>query len=600
MCGLFGAIGNYDYDQCVNAFDLLSHRGPDFSNIVREEGLFLGHHRLSIVDLNEQAHQPFSMNGVILLFNGEIYNFKEIKSKLKLKCNTESDTEVLLLAYLEYGPKFIELCVGMFAIAIYDNGKLFLFRDRLGKKPLFYTQQNGSFYFASEIKALKPILKNKELNKDALHAYLSFLAPTVPNTFFKGLYKLGPGQVLTFINNKVEAKPYYNMLDHHLTLIETEELALSELKKAFEISLNLRSKSEVSMAGLLSGGMDSAFIAANLKKNGIDIPFYTLGYSEYEKYDERNAAIESAKELNLDHHLVELNQSQFIDNCDNILLQLDEPLNDPAALPLYILMKRIKEDGHKVVLSGEGSDELFLGYRQYFEYLDIEKASQLMHKNWLRKYFKSNFSMNREWEWYKRIFEGSLLFRTSGEKFTDLQKNTLMKEYVQDNDSLEYLKPLRDTFDNSKYNDPQSWYSYVDLMQFQAEHFLCKLDRVSMAHGIEARTPYLDHHFVETVFSIEPNIRLQNYKRKEFFKKLTSPLLSKTILDRKKKGFSNPYMEWLVSSKKINKITQVNQEVGIFKTPVLEKYIERAKSGLFKQHVWGLYCLSLFLEKEFL
>ena len=205
--------------------------------------------------------------------------------------------------------------------------------------------------------------------------------------------------------------------------------------------------------------------------------------------------------------------------------------------------------------------------------------------------------MNREWEWYKRVFDETLLFRTSGEKFTDLQKNALLRRNVRDNESLRFLQPYRDRFEASPHSDHSIWYSYIDLNLFQAEHFLSKLDRVSMAHAVESRTPYLDHNLAETVFSVDPALRYKEGMTKSLLKKIAATHLPPEVLTRKKKGFSNPYMEWLIASGKISLITEVNEQTGMFNKEVLEKYLEMARRGRFKQHVWGLYVLSWWLKK---
>ncbi len=254
---------------------------------------------------------------------------------------------------------------------------------------------------------------------------------------------------------------------------------------------------------------------------------------------------------------------------------------------------------HRKYLSPSGRMFCAIGGRmRRYMHLDIEKAANLQHKNWLKKYFNAHFSMNREWEWYKRVFEGSLLFRSSGEKFTDLQKNHLLQRHIMDNDGLRFIVPWRDRFERSAHTDPAAWYSYVDLKQFQAEHFLVKLDRVSMAHSIESRTPFLDHLLCETVMGVDPLLRLS--ERKGLLKKIAAPYLNDTILARKKKGFSNPYMEWLIASGEIEKIVHVNRKTGLFKEEVLHEYVTRAKAGRFKQHVWGLYVLSRWIERNLL
>lgn len=597
MCAIFGIIGEYDQKKAKHALSLLTHRGPDYCGISQNQNLFFAHQRLSIIDVNNRSHQPLKHEKLLLSFNGEIYNFKELKKELAFDFKTQSDGEVIIAAYLKWGVDFVNHLRGMFAIALLDNDTLYLFRDRLGKKPLFYMQQEDTFYFASEIKGLTPFLKKHELNDDALMSYLSFLAPTPPHTFFKGIKKLACGEYLTLKNGLVKINTYFDLIDTKPNIITNRDEAVHMLENLLEESINIRLDADVPMASLLSGGIDSATLNYYAKKRGVDLHTYTLGYKDFAKYDERKNAKNSADFLGVQNTQVEITQDDFLLACDNVFNALDEPLNDPAAVPLYLLFEQIKKDGYKVIMSGEGSDELFLGYRQYFEYLDIQKAANLTHKNWLKKYFRANFSMNREWEWYKRIFDDTLLFRTSGDKFTDLQKNNLMRRNVKDNESLKYLKQYRDRFEASLHSDESMWYSYIDLNLFQAEHFLTKLDRVSMAHSIESRTPFLDHNLASGIFSIAPNLRYEDGVTKSLLKEIMKDKLDSKILSRKKKGFSNPYMEYLINSKKIELIKEVNEQTGMFKPKELDEYIATASRGSFKQHVWGLYVLSVWIKK---
>lgn len=529
-------------------------------------------------------------------FCGEIYNLKELKQELSCEFKTQNENDVIIAAYLKWGVEFVTRLRGVFAIALLDYGTLYLFRDRLGRKPLFYLH-NKSFMFASQIKALVPFLHKVEMDEDALLSYLSFLAPSPPFTFFKGIKKLAAGEYLTLKNSNLEVKRYFDLLGNKPNLITNKDEAISTLESLLEESINMHLNSNLPMASLLSGGVDSATINAYALKSGIKLQTYTLGYKDYAKYDERKNARESALFLGLSNKEVEICQDDFIESCERVFDALDEPLNDPAAIPLYLLFEQIKKDGYKVVLSGEGSDELFLGYRQYFEYLDIESASKLKNKNWLKKYFHSNFSANREWEHYKRIFDQTLLFRTSGENFTDLQKNALMKRNIKDNQALKYLKSYRDRFEDSLYTDESIWYSYIDLNLFQAEHSLAKLDRISTAHDIESRTPFLDHKLASAIFSIDPKLHHEDSVTKSLLKEIVKPHLSEKILSRKKKGFCNPYMEYLISSKKIALIQEVNEQTGMFKKDKLDEYIKNANKGAFKQHIWGLYVLSVWIKK---
>lgn len=601
MCAIFGILGEYDKNIARAALGKLAHRGPDFCGVIERENLFFAHQRLSIIDTSSASNQPLSHEKVLLSFNGEIYNFKELKNELKtgFDFKTQSDSEVIIAAYLKWGADFVNHLRGMFAIALLDDDTLYLFRDRLGKKPLFYLQ-GKSFIFASEIKALIPFLKKIEMDEDALLSYLSYLAPTPPFTFFKNIKKLSAGEYLKLNNGQVEVKQYFDLLDAKPNLITDKDEAICILENLLQESINIRLSADVPMASLLSGGIDSALINAMSLKSGINLQTYTLGYKNFAKYDERQNAKESAEFLGVSNREVEISQNEFIDASDKVLDTMDEPLNDPAAVPLYLLFEHIKKDGFKVVLSGEGSDELFLGYRQYFEFLDVQSLAKLKNKNWLSNYFHSNFSMNREWERYKRVFDDTLLFRTTGESFTDLQKNMAMRRNVRDNESLKYIKKYRDKFDSSEHCDESIWYSYIDLHIFQAEHFLAKLDRVSMAHSIESRTPFLDHKFASAIFSIDPRLRYEDGTTKSLLKSIAKPYLGEKTLSRKKKGFSNPYMEYLLESRRIDLIKEVNEKSGIFKKTSIEEYINKAISGGFKQHVWGLYVLSVWIKKYLL
>ena len=599
MCAIFGIIGEYDDNIAKNALAKLSHRGPDYCGIIQNEKLFFAHQRLSILDTHKRSHQPLQHQNILLSFNGEIYNFKELKDSLDFPYKTQTDSEVIIAAYLKWGVDCVQHFRGMFAIALMDGETLYLFRDRLGKKPIFY-MHDTAFRFASELKGLTPFLRKTEMNDDALMSYLSFLTPIPPFTFFKGISKLAAGEYLIFKDNSLVIQRYYDILNQKPNIISNKNEAIVSLETVLKESIALRLDSDVPIASLLSGGIDSATINFYAKEKGFDLTTYTLGYKEFAKYDERKNASRSAAHLGLENRQLEIDEEKFITASKHVFDTLDEPLNDPAAIPLYLLFQQIKKDGYSVVMSGEGSDELFLGYRQYFEYLDIESASNLAHKNWLKKYFRANFSMNREWEWYKRIFNDTLLFRTSGDKFTDLQKNKLMRRNVKDDESLKYLQSYRKRFENSSFKDASYWYSYIDLNIFQAEHFLTKLDRVSMAHSIESRTPFLDHKLVETVFSLDPKLRYEDGITKALLKKIMKPHLHPEILMRKKKGFSNPYMEYLIHSQKINLIYDVNEQTGLFKRKELDEYIQTASKGVFKQHVWGLYVLSYWIKKNLL
>ncbi|MBN2782038.1 MAG: asparagine synthase (glutamine-hydrolyzing) [Campylobacterales bacterium] len=600
MCSVFGIIGDYDEKRAFDALSAMRHRGPDFCGVVKEKNLFFAHQRLSILDISASSNQPFRYKDILVSFNGEIYNYKELKNQLNYEFKSDGDGEVIIASYLKWGVDFVKHLRGMFAIALMDGDTLYLFRDRLGKKPLFYYGDSRSFIFASELKGIVPFLKQTRLNYDALFSYLSFLAPTPPFTFFDGVKKVASSEYLIYKDGKAQLKRYFDPLDASPNIITNKDEALYLIEEKLKESIKLRLDAHTPMASLLSGGIDSATINFYAKQNSKNLQTYTLGYDGYSKYDERQNAKESAEFLGLQNKEVVIDKDRFLDASEAVIDGLDEPLNDPASVPLYLLFEQIKKDGFRVVLSGEGSDELFMGYRQYFEYLDIERLSNLKNKGWLKNYFRSNFSNKREWEWYKRIFENTTLFRTSGECFSDLQQNNLLKRNIKDNNSLKYLKPYIDRFANSTHTDKATWYSYIDLNLFQAEHFLAKLDRVSMAHSIESRTPFLDHELASLLFSIDPKLKYEDGVTKSLLKKIMKNRLNAKILKRKKKGFSNPYMEYLVDANKLQIIKEVNEKTGLFRDDELENYLASAKQGNFKQHIWGLYTLSVWMKKYLL
>jgi asparagine synthase (glutamine-hydrolysing) len=594
---VFGILGSYDPSTARRALGALTHRGPDYCGIMEENGLFFAHQRLSIRDINDRSHQPIRRGNVLIGFNGEIYNYRDIAETLGLEDATESET--VLAAYRRWGIDCLQRFRGMFALAVYDSGTLYLARDRLGKKPLFFAKQKERFVFASEIKGILPFLPTVRMNDDALMSYLSFLAPVAPHTFFEGIEKLAPGEVLTVTNGSVSRTRYYDLLEASEPL--NDALAPKRLEELLFESVRLRLDADVPAAALLSGGIDSAAVNAVAAKLGRALPTFTLGYEGRFNYDESASAAETAALLGLEHTKVTIGQSEFIDAVDPVLDALDEPLNDPAAVPLYLLFGAIKKAGYRVVLSGEGGDELFLGYRQYFDYLDIEQLAALKRKAWLKKFFHGHFSMNREWEWYKRAFDETLLFRGASEKFTDLQKNALMRRNVRDEDGLRFVRPERERFEQSRWGHPAHWYSYLDLRQLQAEYYLAKLDRVSMAHSIESRTPMLDHRLAEAAFGTSAALKIGDGRPKALLKAVVRPLLGDAVLHRKKKGFASPYLEYLSASGRLGLIAEVNAETGLFKPDVLARYVDAAVNrGRFKQHVWGLYVLSHWMKRHLL
>ena len=590
MCAIFGIVGPYDKTLALEAFAALAHRGPDRSGYVAGPGLFLGHHRLSVIDPLPEADQPMRVgDNMTVLFNGEIYNYRELREELGGAFATQSDTEVLGRAFSRWKEAMPRHLRGMYAAAFWHEGALHLFRDPFGKKPLYYAQMDETFVFASEIRAIRTMFPQIKWSREALTSYFSFQSFVSPETFFPEIRQLEPGGYLR--REKGETTVH---AEEALPLSPSKRsMAIEAVEALIEESVRYRLVADAPVGALLSGGIDSSLVAAMAQKErDTPLPTFTVGYEGYEKYDERRYAETVAEHIGSDHHAFVMTRDDFLRCAGAWVAHLDEPLGDPAAIPLWFLGEKIREKGIKVVLTGDGADELFFGYRPYYEILDVEKAGDLKYRNWLRNYFRAHYSPNKEWEWYKRVFDGSVLFRSSAELFTDLQQNTLLRQNVKDDTSAARLAPLTERFGTP---EGAQWMSYVDLKVLLAEVFLKKLDRVTMAHGLEARSPFLDRRLAGGLLACDPAWRMGD-RPKWLLKEIAARWLPAGILARKKKGFSYPYMEWLIESGELQTLYRVDAKLGLFREEALDFYVERAQKGRFKHHLFALWLLCKWLE----
>lgn len=593
MCAIFGIVGSYDPLKAREAFDMLSHRGQDETHFIEDRASFLGVHRLAITAVDSPYTQPIQEKGIHFAMNGEVYNYRELAEELEIK--TKSDAQVAFAAYQRWGDAFVKKLRGMFAIVIIEGDTIKLYRDPFGKKPLYYTIRDEHTIFASELKAIH-VLNPLRFDHQVIPSYLSYQSPVSPHTFDKNIFQVPPGcQVSINKTRKVSTDRYFSLLDTPVTL-DSNEKAVVQLHQKLTESVALRLPTEVKYGALLSGGLDSSLIAA-IAASKAPLHTFSIGYDGYEQYDERPYAAQVAKHIGSVHHAYAFSQEAFLETIEELTDMLDEPLADPAMIPLFYLMKQIQAEGIKVVLTGDGSDELFLGYRTYKEYLDIEQLSNLKHKNWLKTYLKSNFSMHKEWEWYKRILEEKTLFRSSAELFSDLQQNKLLKMNVKEHRSLDTISAYREEFVQSTRNAPVDWYSFLDLKIQLGEVFLRKLDRMSMAHNVEARTPFLDKELVQTLFSTDPQLRKEQIP-KQWIKEIAGAYLPDTIIHRKKKGFNYPYMEWLRSGGELEVITKVQKNKKLFHDQHLNWLLSKGQEGKFHHQIFALYMLCKWIDKK--
>lgn len=595
MCGIIGT--NFLNERFDKSLELLHHRGPDFQNSIKIGNKQFGHTRLAIIDLDEEANQPMIFDDILLVFNGEIYNYKELIHVEHLECKTKSDSEVLIRLYQKYGFDFLNKLNGMFSFCIYDMKKdlYFCARDRYGKKPFFYYFKDNKFIFSSSIKSILNLLDYKpNLNKVALSKYMQYFVSFGEDSFYQDIFKLEASTYLIYEPNKgpeLQKKKYYKINTYKA--IKDEKQALNDIEELLFKSVEYRLNSDVEVASLLSGGIDSSLISALYTNiSGKKINTFSIGYDEYKNYCELDFAQITAKHINSNHHPVEINQKEYINHFEQTLDMLEEPHGDSAAIPLNILTKQINKAGIKTVLSGEGSDEIFLGYDNYakfLKYYEFEKSLSNEQNLFLNDIIGALQNNTKESEYLRRIVKKQNLYNSFGEIYTDIQRKRLFKKVP--------------TFKSeTAKQDPVDWMSYIDLKIWLGESLLSKVDRISMGNSLEVRTPFLDFNLVNYMFSVESHIKVGD-TNKYLLKKIASKYIPNEIINRTKKGFNSPFNEWLnkeYKDKILDVIVEVNNETNLFNHEYILHIYELSKSNKFKQHLYSLFIFSLWYKKEYL
>lgn len=595
MCGILGT--NFLNERFDKSLELLHHRGPDFQNSIKIGNKQFGHTRLAIIDLDEEANQPMIFDDILLVFNGEIYNYKELIHVEHLECKTKSDSEVLIRLYQKYGFDFLNKLNGMFSFCIYDIKKdlYFCARDRYGKKPFFYYFKDNKFIFSSSVKSILNLLDYKpNLNKVALSKYMQYFVSFGEDTFYQDIYKLESASYMIYEPNKsreLQKKKYYKINTYKA--IKDEKQALNDIEEFLFKSVEYRLNSDVEVASLLSGGIDSSLISALYTKiSGKKINTFSIGYDEYKNYCELDFAQITANYINSNHHPVEINQKEYINHFEQTLDMLEEPHGDSAAIPLNILTKQIHKAGIKTVLSGEGSDEIFLGYDNYakfLKYYEFEKSLSNEQNLFLNDIIGALQNNTKESEYLRRIVKKQNLYNSFGEIYTDIQRKRLFKKVP--------------TFKSEiAKQDPVDWMSYIDLKIWLGESLLSKVDKISMGNSLEVRTPFLDFNLVNYMFSVESHIKVGD-TNKYLLKKIASKYIPNEIINRTKKGFNSPFNEWLnkeYKDKIFEVIVEVNNETNLFNHKYILHIYELSKSNKFKQHLYSLFVFSLWYKKEYL
>jgi asparagine synthase (glutamine-hydrolysing) len=526
MCGICGILSfNHNEVQesvLIQMRDEMRHRGPDAEGIFinKSKKVGFGFRRLAIIDLSPAANQPMCNQDqtIWIVFNGEIYNHLEVRKeleKLGYKYKTRSDTETIIYAYEEFGIDFIHKLNGMFAIAIWDERKkLFIaYRDRIGKKPFYYTFQNGQFVFASEIKSIfrHPTIR-KELNLNALSNYLTFLIPPSPETMFDGIKKLPAGHRLILNENgEIKIEEYYDVLNSENEELEMNENVIKEnIVRLLRQSIKDRMISDVPFGVFLSGGIDSSTNVA-LMSELMDRPVdtFSIGYKDFKEHNEFNYARKVAEIFKTNHHEILIDAKDALDFFTNLVYHQDEPLADPVCIPLYFVSKLARENGTIVVQVGEGSDEEFAGYPWMLRELRLTKINQYLFKNFPSILNKALYSItNKLWspegkllelDYIRRIKDNQEIYWGGAVNFTIEHKKKLLIKNL--NNSYELVKRVYEKYKSkSNVDDPLRQMIYLEFKNRLPELLLMRVDKMAMATSVEARVPFLDYRLVEYFF----------------------------------------------------------------------------------------------------
>ncbi len=625
MCGIFGIVSpNIDRHQVEVSTNTLIHRGPDDSGFFIGEGVGLGHRRLSIIDL-EGGHQPiFNEDGSkCVIFNGEIYNFMELREQLLLKghkFSTRSDTETILHAYEEWGESCVEQFRGMFAFAIWDGTQkaLFLARDRLGIKPLFYGENNGSFYFASEMKAILAIRGfPRVINQLALPHYFTLSYIPAPLTVFKSINKLLPGHTLTYRDGNKRIRKYWD-LHFEPDKSKKEDYFIDRFMELLQEAVKIRLISEVPLGAFLSGGIDSSTVVALMSAvSDSPVKTFTIGFGgDTGGYlDERKYAKLVAERYNTDHREYEV----FPDPeglIEKIVNAFDEPFADDSAIPSFFVCKTARENV-TVALSGLGGDEVFAGYERYLGFRlsqEYKKAPSFFREKFIRK-FVENLHERKDGHYtvnHMKRFVRSATLRPDLCYLGYISKmnSNLTGSFFSDQNGFDrYIESIEDLvlsyFNSSNVSDGSDSLNrafYCDIKTYLPEDILAVTDRMSMQHALEVRVPFLDHKFMEFCATIPPEMKMKWFGKKYLLKKAVRNLLPQDVIKHRKQGFVGPMTQWLKKDLKPFILETISEEAlrkhGLLNHKVVRTILDEHFSGqeIHDTLIWSILIFQKWYE----
>jgi len=629
MCGItgiyaFNMIGRVSMINIANATDALSSRGPDFQNIYNDQQVALGHRRLSIIDTSPDGHQPMwdSSGRYCIIFNGEIYNYKELKEQHlsdDLKLQSATDTEILLYLYIKKGKDCLNDLNGFFAFAIYDmtEQSVFVARDRMGIKPLYYMHDENRVLFASEMKSIMAYGIEKEIDYTALYTYLQLNYIPAPRTIFNSVKKLMPGQCMEVSNEGVSIDTYYHLPDKKVTVANDYEGHKTQFKTLMANAVEKRLVADVPLGSFLSGGIDSSVVATLAAQRKPDLHTFSIGYADEKFFDETSYAKEVAKKIGTEHTVFSLTNKDLYAHVDNILNYIDEPFADSSAIAVYILSKETRKHA-TVALSGDGADELFAGYNKHAALFSMQhggaKASMVK-------------ALGPLWSMLPKSRNGKVtnIFRqldrfSKSAKLNSKERYWQLAGFVDENDASQLLNSdakanlIREDYNSFKssllkhiptdagLND----YLMTDTLLVLPDDMLTKVDRMSMANSLEVRVPFLDHEVVEFAFSLDESAKINSTIRKRIVQDSFKDLLPESLYNRPKKGFEVPLLKWFRNEMR-SKIEHdllsddLIQKQGIFDVQAvrkLKKQLFSSNPGDVHARIWGLIVFQSWWKRH--
>lgn len=617
MCGIVGLLeldgslaNPHTLDRMLGS---IFHRGPDEEGRLVDQELAMGMRRLSIIDLADGQQPIYDESGrYAVIFNGEIYNYIELRQELIARGHrfkTNSDTEVLVHLFEESGPACVEKLRGMFAFAIWDSQhrELFVARDRVGIKPLYYAIEAGTLYFGSELKALlvDGAVKNRSLDQRALSEYLSLKYVPAPKTLLSSVRSLLPGHFLVAKDGRIETQQYWDVDFGQVDSTLDEQEAQERLGELLRESVRLRLRSDVPFGAFLSGGVDSSLIVA-LMSERMDQPVqaFSVGFDGAEGQDEMPYAEQVVKRFGCKHHVLRIGVNDFLEHAENVLWHLDQPIADQATVATHMLAGLARKHV-KMVLTGEGGDELFAGYARYAG----EQFSPFVRRlpDWTRRGIRS---LSRKLPGLRRgkIAISALTRSDEAERFanwfpmfSDEAKRELLRDWTSDQEGAADV--FAQHLGQCRASDPLNRMLYCDTKTWLVDYLLLRGDKLTMANSLEARVPLLDHKLVEFAAKLPAKFKLQGKERKYLLKKFAATLLPEEIIHRKKQGFPIPIEQWLrKEARSLVRDTLAPERIkmrGLFSPAFVANLIDAHESGYadYSTEIWGLVSFEMWQQK---